>query len=167
MGDVLDDDASAEFAIDMWVRIHGADGTQQEIMSKKSLVSDHSAGFAFYRSTGNKLVFVHSDGDSTVTLTSAADVLHDVWTHIAVTIDRNGNGQLYVNGAANGSAASVASQITGTNALNYYIGRDGTNFGELDCGMVRHHVYGAGLLPSTIATILSNHYTGEKAKFGL
>jgi len=165
-GDILDDDASADFMIEGWIKCPGSAGSQQEILSKKALVSDDTAGYAVYRNTSNQIVFRLSTGAASVAITSVATVT-TTWVHFAVTVDRNGNAQLYVNGAASGSAASVSALATGTNSANLYLGRDGTNYGQVDVGGLRIHSFGAGLLPSDIATVISNHYTGERAYYGV
>lgn len=168
MGNILNDDGSADFAIECWLRIPAADGTTHRLLAKKSALSDNTAGFMFYRGNDNKIVFKLSSGAASVMVASSSSVLQNAWTHIMVAIDRNGNGQIYLNGAANGSAVSVAAIGTGTNALNYYVGRDNAEgFGQIDIAMVRHHLYGADLLPSNIASIVLSHYNAEKAYYGL
>jgi hypothetical protein len=167
LGDVLDDDGTADFAIECWVRICGADGTLQEIISKRAGVTDE-AGYHLIRTTGNKIEFEIGDGSApTATITSTSSVLHEVWTHILVAIDRNGNGQIYINGAADGAAVDVSTVGNGTNAVAYYLGRLGTGYGEVDIVTVRHHIYGAGGLPTTIASIALNHYNAEHEYYGL
>lgn len=171
LGDVLDDDATSDFMFEAWVKIVGADSGQEEILTKKEIISDNTAGYALYRTSANKIAFKMSSGSASVTVTSSSDVLQNTWTHAAVAVDRNGNATLYLNGAADGTPQSVASLGTGTNAFPLYLAREGrtssTLYGQVDLGMIRHYTYGAGLLPSDIATIVSNHYNGEKAKFGL
>jgi hypothetical protein len=168
LGNILNDDASADFAIEVWFRIPAADGTQQEILAKKSVISNDTAGFALYRNSSNKIIFKMSSGAASVSLTSSSSVLQNVWTHVMVTIDRNGNGQIYINGAADGSAGSVSALGSATNTLNYDLGRENTSlFGQVDIVTVRHHIYGAGGLPSTIATIALSHYNAEHEYYGL
>lgn len=166
-GDILNDDGSADFMIECWVRVQAADATKQEILSKKALIDDISAGFSVYRTTGNLLSFRIGSGAASVVVSNAATTLQNVWKLFAVAIDRNGNATPYLNGVADGTPASVAAIATGTNALNLYLGRDGTNFGQVDVGAVRHYIFGAGNLPSDIATIALNHYNAEKAFYGL
>jgi hypothetical protein len=163
-GSILNDDASADFALDLWLKFPGSAGTQEEVLAKKALVSDNTAGYAIYRNASNQIVFRIGSGSASVTVTTAATVT-TTWTHYAILIDRNGNAQAYINGVASGSAASVSAIATGTNALSLYLGRDGTNYGQVDLGDVRIYSFGAGLLPA--ADFVLSHYTGEKAYFGL
>jgi len=170
-GDILDDDGSMDYVIEAWVRVMGANGGQEEILAKKEIISDHTAGYSLVRSAGNKLVFKLSTGAASVSVTSASDILQNVWAHVAVAVDRNGNASTYINGAVDGTPGAVSALATGTNAFNLYLGRESKAasglFGQVDIGMVRIYQYAAGGLPSDITTILLNHYNGEKAKFGL
>lgn len=167
LGNVLNDDGSADFALECWVKITGADGGLEEILAKKSLVSNHTAGFALARDASNQILFKLSDGAASASVVSSATLLQNVWKHVMVFVDRNGNGQIYLNGAANGAAVSVASIGTGTNAGNLYLGRDGTNFGQVDIRGVRFYTFGAGALPTDAAAIALDHFNAEKAQMGL
>lgn len=166
-GNVLNDDGTADFAIEGWVRVQGADASVQEILTKKSVITGNTAGYSIHRSAANKLVFTLGSGSANVAVTSAANVLQNVWKHFRVSVDRNGNATMYLNGVADGTPASVAALGTGTNALSLYLGRDGTNFGQADIGGVMISVYGAGALPSTDAAIALAHYNAQKTIFGL
>lgn len=166
-GNVLNDDASGDFIIEIWLQMKAANGTLEEILSKKSLVSGNTAGFAVYRTTGNLMAFCLGSGTANALATTSATVLQNVNKHFAVTVDRNGNAQTYLNGAADGNPVSVAAIGTGTNALYLYLGRDGTNFGQYDVTVLRMYRYAAGNLPANAATMIANHYNAEKAFFGL
>jgi len=170
-GDILDDDGTSDYVIEGWVRVMGADLGQEEILCKKDTISDNSAGYAIYRSSANKLVFKLSSGVASVSVTSSTSILQNVWTHVAVAVDRNGNASTYINGVVDGTLAAVSALATGTNAFNLYLARESKAtaglFGQVDIGMMRIYQYAAGGLPSDITAILLNHYNGEKAKFGL
>lgn len=164
-GDVMDDDGTSDFLIEVWVRVVGADSTAQEILSKQSAVG--TAGFGLIRNASNKIAFELGDGTGNVTATTSSNVTQNVWTHYAIAVDRNGNMQPYLNGASNGSAAAVGGEGTGTNAIDFYLARLGSAYGQVDIGSVRKYLFGAGGLPSDIATIVSNHYTAEHEYYGL
>ncbi|MBE3141476.1 MAG: LamG domain-containing protein [Thermoplasmata archaeon] len=169
LGDVLDDDGTSDFTIEVWAKTPAADGGVVEILGKKNLVSDHSAGFAMRRETNNTISFKISDGDESTTVVSAATLLQNVWKHIAITIDRSAWGQMYINGVASGAAESVAAlEAAALNALPFYIGAiNGTEFGQVDIGNVRLRKWAAGGLPSDIVTQLLSHYNAEKSYHGL
>ena len=162
-GDILDDDGVGDFVIEIWFKTPAADASLQEVLSKKSLVSDNSAGFAISRKADNTIAFRLGSGSASVEVANATTTLQNVLRHFAVAVDRNGNATPYLNGVADGAPASVAAIGSGTNALSLYVGRDGTNFGQIDFDSIRIHQYGAGGLPSDIATIIQRHYNAEKA----
>ena len=167
LGNILNDDALADFAIECWVRIKGADGGQEEILAKKSLVANHTAGYAVARNASNQVLFKLSDASASASVVTTTTLLQNIWKHVMVFVDRNGNAQIYLNGAADGAAVSVAAIATGTNAGNLYVGRDGTNFGQVDVRGVRFYTYGAGAVPADAATIALDHYNAEKTSMGL
>lgn len=166
LGDILDDDGTTDFMIEAWVRIQGANGSLQEILAKKTATGT-SAGYGFYRNASNYIAFHLASGSAEAINVSSSTLLINTWAHIACTIDRNGSGQIYINGSANGSPVSVAAIGSGANALNLYIGRDNTNYGQVDIGAVRIYRYPTVGLPSDISTIISNHYNAEKTFYGL
>jgi len=168
-GSILNDDASGDFIIEGWIRVQGANASLQEILGKKSVESDNSAGFTLVRTTGNKIAFKLSSGSASASVVGSASLLQDTWAHVAAAIDRNGNGQIYRNGALDGAAVAVSSIGSGTNALSLYLGRDGTNFGQVDIAKFRIHCYAGGGLPTaaTVTAMMLAHYTAEKATYGL
>jgi hypothetical protein len=166
-GDVCDDDGSKDMIVEAWVRVQETDATLARIVGKKALVAGTGAGWFLYRNTSNQAEFSHGDGDSEVTANSTATFLQNVWAHVAAVIDRNGNVQMYVNGAASGSPVPIATQTTGTNAEDLQLAADGSEQDEVDIGDVRVYQYAAGALPANVATMLLNHYNGEKARYGL
>lgn len=164
-GDVLDDDASGDFIIEAWLKFPTG-GAQEEILSKKSLVTDNTAGFALYKTASNTIIFRLSSGSASATITSTSTVL-TAWKHLFIAVDRNGNVSLYLNGASDATPVSVSAIGTGDNALNLYVGRDGTNYGQVDVGGLRVYRFAAGGLPSSYATIAATHYASERAYYGV
>jgi hypothetical protein len=61
-------------------------------------------------SNGSALVCHLSDGSNTADITSGA-LVAGAWYHMLLVIDGNGNGRWFANGAASGSATSVASVV--------------------------------------------------------
>jgi hypothetical protein len=172
-GNVLADDAVGDFWIEFWVRFPGANGVQEEILTKKALVTDNSIGWGIYRSTANQIVAKWSTGAASISSTTSGTILQNTWKKVDVTADRDGNLQVYLNGVADGTPTNFAGLATGANALNLYLGRDGTNFGQIDVGAVRIHFYTHGVsadqIPSAadIATQVLAHYNAEKSYYGL
>jgi len=165
-GNILTMNATDDFLFEIWVRIQGADGSAQEIFSKKA-DDVHTDGYRLVRDASNNLSFKLSDGAASATVVSAATQLQNVWKKIAVAVDRNGNGQVYVNGVASGAPVSVAAIADSTSTDSLIMGKLSTGFGQIDFDDFRVHNYGAGGLPSDVATIALNHYNAQKAKYGL
>jgi hypothetical protein len=165
-GDVLDDDGSGDFCVELWLRVQGADGTLQEVLSKRAGMTNE-AGFHLVRNTSNVIEFEIGSGSAAAQAVSTGTVLQNVWKHVAVTVDRNGNAQVYLNGAANGSPAAVSAIGSGTNAVDLYLARLATAYGQVDIGGVRVYRWTAGGLPTTIATTLARHFTGERTYYGV
>lgn len=166
-GDVLDDDATSDWLIEAWVYFSGDATADRNAISKKS-ATGNSAGWRVYRTSTNRYAaFEHGDGDSAVVATGPAVAISDsTWALISVAIDRNGNVTVYRNGTA-GTPVSIASQTTGLNAVDLYVGRIGSTYTAMRAGGIRLYNFGAGGLPSDVATIITNHYNAEKAYYGL
>ena len=170
-GDILDMDATADWLFEAWVRIPAANGTAQPIMGKRTdnSYASHNKGWTLWRHTDNKIRFSVDDNTNYYnTLTSTSTVLQNVWTHVSVGVDRNGNAQIFINGAADGAAVSIASIGDTSQALSFQLGSVGTVFGNVRLGPVRAYNLGAGNIPTDLgASIFALHYLAEKAKFGL
>jgi len=106
--------------------------SQLRILSKKTDGTLANKGYHFLISTAGTITFIFSDGTVQRTLTSATGVItNQTWKIITVTIDRDGNGQIYVNNAASGSPVSIASSANADNANNFYLGRaEGVGYGN-------------------------------------
>jgi hypothetical protein len=139
------------------------------MLSKRTTTADISAGWSFWRrnSGAGKFRFQIADGSTQAIIESNAFPPQNVWKHLAVSIDRNGNGQTYINGIADGSPVSTAAVGSAANSQSLKIGRSGSEFGQVDIGGHRFYNFGAGNLPSDIATIISNHYNAERQFYGL
>lgn len=164
-GNILDDDGSIDMMIEIWMKFPSG-GAQEEVLSKKSLVTGNTAGYAVYKNAGNTISFRIGSGAGSVNADTSGTIT-TTWKHYAVTVDRNGNAQAYLNGAADGSPAAIGGVASGTNALNLYAARDGSAFGQVDVGDIRIYRWPGGGLPLTAATILSQHYTAERALYGV
>jgi len=165
-GDVCDFDADDDFLVELWVRVPAADGTEQQILAKKSAAGT-AAGFSLIRNTDNHIVAELADGTDHPEITGGTDALQNVWKHIALAGDRDGNAQLYMNGAVDGTAVDISAVGDMTNALELELGKLSTGYGQVDVGAFRIYNFGASGLPSDIATIVDRHYDAEKSNYGL
>ena len=162
-GDVLNLDADNDFLIDFWLRMGaGTDGVAQEVMSKKA-GDVNEAGWRITRNASDQIEFKISDGSTSATIASTGTIqVADGWKHFAIAGDRNGNATVYVNSVA-GTPGAISSVTDATTATVLYLGRLASGYGEVDLGAVRFWDFGAGNLPGDVATIIANHYNGEKS----
>lgn len=156
--------ATNDFTVEAWVKVTAANGTLQELASKKSATGT-SAGWSLTRNASNQIAMELADGSSTVTATSTATVLQNVWAHVAATADRDGNMTVYVNGVASGTPQSISALGSASNGLSTYLARLGSGYGQVRFGMFRLHQHQNGF--PDIANVMLNRYNGEKAYFGL
>ncbi|MFZ4620976.1 MAG: LamG-like jellyroll fold domain-containing protein [Bacteroidota bacterium] len=166
-GDIHDDDGVSDLLFECWVKILGADASHQRVLCKASNPLTPTVGYGIYRESTNRMKLIISDGTLYASGTTASNVLQNVWAHFAVSVDRNGNIQTYLAGAANGSPASVTSVASAANGISLCCARDVGNYGNIEIGAIRLYNYGAGGLPANIAAIIADHYNAEKAIFGL
>jgi hypothetical protein len=166
-GDICDDNGTIDFVIEGWLQVQGADGTEQEIITKIADLPGLAAGWGIYRNGSNKIVFILSDILTPTNVISDTSITQNVWKHIAIAVDRNGNGQIYINGVADGSPVELSTVGSATNSTALYLARCGSGYGQVDLGGVRIHRYNIGSLPSDIATQLLSHYNAEKTFYGL
>lgn len=167
-GNVCNISQTADVLIEGFFRIVGSNGVQHMVAGKK-VAGGNDAGWMIYRTTGNKLGVKLSDGTSSAFVVSTSNVLQNVWTHLAVAIDRNGNGLVYINGVLDATVA-VSSIGNSTNTNSLFLGRDatsGSSWGNVDIGTMRFFDYGADGLPANIASIVAAHYAAEKGYHGL
>lgn len=165
-GNVCNFGATDDFLIEAWVRVMGADGALQEIISKKS-ASGTSAGYSIVRNPSNKVLIEVGDGTNHPTLTSSTSVLQNIWTHVALVGNHAGNGQIYLNGAADGSAVGISSVGNMTTTTTLALGKLSTGFGQVDLGGFRVYNFGAAGLPSDITTIVSRHFMAQRTNYGV
>lgn len=169
MGNVMNDDGVSDFILEAWIKPLGANGAKLNLVAKKSALQNTTAGYGLVRDTSNAIYFDFADGTNRVTFGSAGGaVLINTWYHIAVAIDRDGNGRMYINGVAVGSPTAVSSVLNATNALSFFIGRDGSgSYSSFEFAGLRMYNFGAGGLPANVATIISDNFNAERSILGV
>lgn len=166
-GDVCDDDGVSDRLFEGWFRIQEANGVAANLLIKKAGSAPTNPGFRLYRHTDNTILFDLHDGANAAQIVSAATVLQNVWKYIAVALDRNGNGQISLNGVASGAAVSVAGVGSAANASNLVGARFVTDYDQIDLGDLRVHNYGAGGLPANIAAMIASHFAAERSYYNV
>lgn len=161
-GDILDDDGASDLLLECWVNVLSDIGAQT-ILAKKNGTGSSGVGFILYRDGNGRVYCDIYDGTNSASVSTSANVnIASGWTYLSLTMDRNGNLTIYRNTTGEGtSAMSSVASVANSNAFRL------GNTGYISIGAVRVYNFGAGGLPSNIATIISNHYNAEKSIFGL
>ena len=94
LGDALDL-GTADFSISLWVKL--ADITSKNLISK---YEDDDNQILIYFSAEKIVAHLQGGGNAICSHTGSSNMteLQDTWIHICVTIDRDGNGGIYING---------------------------------------------------------------------
>ncbi len=99
--------ASTDFSIAFWAKINPTTEPYAAILGKKLSRAVNRLGY-IVKLQNHKLEFQMSDGVNTVSAISASNVDDSQWRHYAITVDRDGVAQIYIDGIANGSSANVS-----------------------------------------------------------
>ena len=125
---VLNFGSSIDFSMAMWIKAV-SDGGQSyvAIAGKKGSRGTNRAGYHMTIADdvqGGVAIFQMSNGSEVagtyVSVTGTKDLYDDAWHHLAVTVDRSGNAQLYYDGSPDGVAVDVSGvgDIDNTFAFN-------------------------------------------------
>jgi len=167
-GDILDDDGQTDFWFELWLRVQASNGVALPIITKVlEYYNESQKGFCLFRKADNKLRFLISvDSQHYAQVDSIASITQNIWYHIAVTVDRNGYVQIYVNGSMSCIPQNVSfvGSVANNNNLKIATDDDATDFAKIDLGNFRFH---RGQLPASINSIILSHYNAEKSKYGL
>jgi hypothetical protein len=100
--------------------------------------------------------------------TSAATVLQNTWTHVAISGARSGNAQIYINGVASGAAVSIAGVGNSVQpSYDLIFAMVNSVYYNYILGAARLSLYGASGLPASVAAIISQNFSAERAIFGV
>ncbi len=125
-GNVLDG-VSGDLSLSAWMKMDGAPANNSIIAQKY----DGSVGYSLYIANDGRLVGYIEDAGDSVSSGSGSSICDNVWHHVAVTFDRDGNMVRYVDGAVYGTPDDISS-ISGdiSNSSNFTIGSNsaGNNF---------------------------------------
>lgn len=100
------DAASRDFSVFAWVK-RAANGSDHYVISKEDADND---GWRILLTSTNT---VQCSIDA-IDISSTATITDTNWHHIGCVVDRDGNGQVYIDGSANGSSASISSEVMAT-----------------------------------------------------
>ncbi|NUN68824.1 MAG: LamG domain-containing protein [Bacteroidetes bacterium] len=163
---IFSDVGLPDYMLEFWISPKAADGAFIYPYSKKSVFGDTTAGIGLYRNGVNNFTFRMADGTNSKEC-GAIPALQNVWVHAVCTLDRDGSMKTYKNGVLTETSTTISAIGSIANSVSMYLGRSSSNYGNVDLGAFRVYNFGAGGLPSNIATIIADHYNAEKAIFGL
>jgi len=112
------DIGTSDFTIEAWIKTNSA--TQQFIIDKKS----SGSGYYFYVESDGKLHGNLTDGTNSDGVVSSTSIKDNTWHHAVFVVDRDGNGQIYVDGNPDGSPVTITATGDLSNNDNLYIGVD-------------------------------------------
>jgi hypothetical protein len=156
---------TSDWTISAWVQRLGGFGTRQGIIGTKSAGAGSSAGwnFGFHDGAEANLLFtVIANGASQINIVGATTVTDSNWHHVAVTLDRSGNGQPYLDGVADGSPTSISSfdgnDISSSNTAAIAARNVGSIQWEFIGRIDELRLYDRALSPSEILSLRQNPF---------
>ncbi len=168
-GNILSINATDNMMFEVWVKVLAANATEVPFIDKANATL--VKGYHFQRNSLNNVSITLKDNiNPDVTAASATTLLQNIWAHLVFVVDRgNQTLKLYRNAVADGAPASLTSMgdTTTTDPFKIAVFGSATLYGNFETGGFRIYNFGAGGLPSDIATIILNHYNAEKSYFGL
>lgn len=122
--------ASTDFSLAGWFQWENTDDAMvySTIMGKKQSRGTNRAGYhatvGRINATSAYLSFRMSDGVNHIAMNAPLVLSTNIWYHFAVTVDRSGVAQIYLNGQTNGTATSVTSigDINSPSGVDFAIG---------------------------------------------
>lgn len=114
-------------------------------------------GYYFEQDGTDDLTFFLEDGTTarTITADSSFHLFDGIWHYILVVCDRSGDGQIYVDSTASGSAVDIsAANLSLDNTEDFSLHKDAN--ADLDMDRIGVWSWTAGSLPVGIATTISN-----------
>jgi len=122
------DFGTGDFSIEAWIRLDQV-GVNQAIIDNRGATDFQ--GYLVGVGADNKLRLGFSDGadGTTINHSGSATLSAGQWYHVAVTLDRDGDAQIYLDGVADGTTVSIAgeTQTVGTGAIQ--VGRESSASG--------------------------------------
>jgi len=119
------DSGTQDFTLSAWINL--------DDVAQNNMVIDQRDG-----NNDGYMLLVLSSGvvscslDNVDILSDAEIDTADTWYSIICVVDRDGNGQIYINGVASGSPVAVSSEVMTTNNDGVIFGLDTDNLNDLD-----------------------------------
>jgi hypothetical protein len=148
------DNSGEDFSLFTWVK-RNTTGTEY-LVSKEDADND---GWRLMFNSSNQVVCSQDATD----VTSSASITDTAWHLVGCTIDRDGNGQVYIDGIANGSAVSMGTDAMATTS-NIRLGtRSYTSTSYFNGLLDDTRIYSYVLTPTQITTLYNE---ASSVRFG-
>jgi len=149
------DAGTLDFSLFAWVK-RSASGATHYVISKEDADND---GYRLLLTSSNT---VQCSVD-TVDVTSSSTITDSNWHHIGCTIDRDGNGQVYVDGIADGTATAISSEAMATTADIHLGTRAYTSTNYMNGQIDDVRIYNYALSPLQVKKLLNEN---SSVRFG-
>jgi len=141
------DAVTGDFSVFSWVK-RDTNGTMY-VVSKEDADND---GWRMMFTSGNA---VQCSVDA-IDVTSSSTITDTKWHHIGCTIDRDGNGQIYIDGLANGTAGAISSEVMANTSAMTFGTRSYTSTSYLDGMIDEIQIYNYVVGPTQILNIMNS-----------
>jgi hypothetical protein len=118
----FDFETNTDFTLEGWIKLDSG-------FSSSGIISkwNGTAGYYLEIDSNSKLHFYASDGTYFDELTGSTSLTEKTWYHLAITGDRDGQLNLYINGSIDATAVNMQT-VNIANDADLYIGRHGTSY---------------------------------------
>ncbi len=150
------DMGTSDFTLSAWIKT--SDTTSQARIINKRDTSAIGYELNLAPSVSSLNFFIGDSGGFTFGASGGVNIRDNVWHHVAVTFDRDGNGTYYVDGKIDGTPRSISTR-TGTisNATSFYIGRISISASNFFPGLIDDvRIYNYALTPQQMKNIYNN-----------
>lgn len=140
------DDSAQDYSLTAWAYFDNFTSVNT-LLDKRDADND---GYVFQTETDGTLT-CSVDG---VDVTTSASLSATTWYHLSCTIDRDGNGVIYINGVADGSGTAISSEAM-SNTSDLYMGRRSYSSGNYLNGQLDDiQIFNYALTPEQIQSVM-------------
>jgi hypothetical protein len=117
------DMGTSDFTIEAWIKLSTSPTTElPTIMSKGGVANNIPGYWLFWYDSNNNIRLTLGDGVTRTGVASISSIRDNSWHHVVAVADRDGNGEIYIDGGLDNSAdiSSLNGESIDT-SINFYI----------------------------------------------